>query len=212
MGALPIDFVWARDRKGYHLEDAKPPHPQRVVRNGSNDEQLETYRPLDRMDRLFIAFANTAISPNGVLEFVRKYGSLTWAGTDSTKGDPVNLVIMNAESMRQILGYSSGDRKRPPKRPPLDEGPTPLPITLHGSIILDVKTGLPKLLLSPNTLFDALWLQLAQELSGGRYLRRCEQCGAWFETGAGTGRRLDAKFCSDEHRITFNSLKRSREK
>ena len=212
MGALPIDFVWMRDRKGYHLEDAKPPHPQRVVRNGGNDEKLETYRPLDRMDRLFVAFANTATSPNGVLEFVRKYGSLTWAGTDSTKGDGVDLVISSAESMRQILGYSSGDRKRPAKRPPLDEGPTHLGITVHGSIILDVKTGLPKLQLSPNTLDDALWLQLAQELAGGCYLRRCEHCGDWFETGAGTGRRLDAKFCSDEHRIAFNSLKRSREK
>jgi len=35
---------------------------------------------------------------------------------------------------------------------------------------------------------------------------------AFFEAGRGTGRRLDAKFCSDEHRIAFNSLKRSREK
>ena len=60
-------------------------------------------------------------------------------------------------------------------------------------------------------LLDALWLQLGQALTVSAKIRQCEHCGNWFEAGRGTGRRLDAKFCSDEHRIAFNSLKRSKE-
>ena len=40
----------------------------------------------------------------------------------------------------------------------------------------------------------------------------CLHCGERFQTGLGRGkaRRADAKFCCDEHRRAYNSLKRSR--
>ncbi|HET8920663.1 MAG TPA: hypothetical protein VFN27_13400, partial [Xanthobacteraceae bacterium] len=58
-------------------------------------------------------------------------------------------------------------------------------------------------------LLDAIWLQLAEALSGDAQIRRCLQCGAWFAAGANFGRRRETKFCSDEHRILYNSLKRT---
>jgi len=57
---------------------------------------------------------------------------------------------------------------------------------------------------------DALWLQFGQAMMREGQLRLCPHCAHWFETGLGTGRRKDARFCSDEHRVTFNSLKRSK--
>jgi hypothetical protein len=60
------------------------------------------------------------------------------------------------------------------------------------------------------SLRSALWLQFGQAMMRGVQLRTCLRCGDWFEVGAGTGRRADAKFCSDEHRVAFNSLKRSK--
>ena len=63
--------------------------------------------------------------------------------------------------------------------------------------------------LSPRSLLDALWLQLAQKLSAGGVIRQCQHCGGWFEAGPGSGRRFDAKFCSDDHRVVFNSRRRS---
>jgi hypothetical protein len=38
---------------------------------------------------------------------------------------------------------------------------------------------------------------------------QCVHCGTMFIAGAGTGRRLNAVFCCDEHRVRHNSLKRS---
>jgi hypothetical protein len=41
---------------------------------------------------------------------------------------------------------------------------------------------------------------------------RCWHCDIWFAAGRRTKRRLDAKFCCDEHRIEFNSLRRRSKK
>jgi hypothetical protein len=37
----------------------------------------------------------------------------------------------------------------------------------------------------------------------------CRHCMEVFTVGPGTGRRMDAIFCSDAHRVRFHSLQRS---
>lgn len=39
--------------------------------------------------------------------------------------------------------------------------------------------------------------------------RTCPYCGTVFPVGPGTGHKADAIFCSPDHRVAFNSLKRS---
>lgn len=224
MAELLIDFEWWRDAKGYRMADSERPElepaleyhplgirvlsskPLRVYRLGG---ELKPYRPLDRFASLFKQFADGAKSPAGLLDFIVKFGPLTEDGLDETFGEPVQGIIAHAETMNDFLHYASGDRKRlswliGSQVNPLSE--------VEVGLVLDPTTQVPKLRLSPHSLLDALWMQLGQSLSGGTNIRQCQHCGAWFETGPGTGRRLDAKFCSDEHRITFNSLKRSKEK
>jgi hypothetical protein len=145
-----------------------------------------------------------------VLDFVRRFGPLTLDGWDSEKGDDVNLAISNADHMRQLLKHASGNQKRASL--PHDQHQASRSSSIDAQVIWDPATRGPKWELRPKTLLDALWLQLGQALTAGVQIRQCEHCGDWFEVGRGTGRRLDAKFCSDEHRTTYNSLKRSREK
>jgi hypothetical protein len=71
------------------------------------------------------------------------------------------------------------------------------------------KKGL-QLEITAETLISALWWQLARKLSGEAKIRECRHCGEWFEVGAGTARRADSQFCSQEHKIRFFSLERSR--
>jgi hypothetical protein len=71
------------------------------------------------------------------------------------------------------------------------------------------KKGL-QLEITAETLISALWWQLARKLSGETKIRECRHCGEWFEVGAGTARRADSQFCSQEHKVRFFSLKRSR--
>jgi hypothetical protein len=85
-------------------------------------------------------------------------------------------------------------------------------IPMFARLDWDRKSSSPVWKFHPNTLLDGLWLQFAQAMTRGTQIRTCMHCADLFEAGLGTGRRLDAKFCSDEHRIAFNSLKRSKEK
>lgn len=51
----------------------------------------------------------------------------------------------------------------------------------------------------PRSLLSAMFLQLLQELTGERRLRKCDQCDTWFEVTSRAGRqtRMDKRFCSD---------------
>jgi hypothetical protein len=203
MAQLPIiDFTWTRDPKGYRLTDSKP--LRRVVRNGPNGSEVSCL-PLSGEE--FRIFARVATSDARLLDFVQWYGPLTWDGWDATKGDIVELVMHHARAMRELLTATA--EGRPPSS---DGGPVYIgsDSTVHAAVIWDPATKSPRWCFRPNTLLDALWLQFGQAVTRGARLRACEHCGAWFEAGAGTGRRADARFCSGEHRIAFNSLKRSR--
>ena len=60
----------------------------------------------------------------------------------------------------------------------------------------------------PTDLMQALWFQLGEVLASNIKLSSCLQCGKLFEVGVGSGRRADAKYCSDEHRTLYHSLNR----
>jgi hypothetical protein len=51
-----------------------------------------------------------------------------------------------------------------------------------------------------------------QKVAGLAKFQICElpSCRQVFEVGSSSGRRLDARFCSDSHRIEFNSRKRTK--
>jgi hypothetical protein len=203
MTQLPIiDFAWTRDPKGYRLTDPKP--LRRVVRNGPNGSEVSC-RALSGEE--FRIFASIATSDTSLLDFVQWYGPLTWDGLDATKGDIVELVMHHARAMRELL-TATAERHSPSS----DGGPVYVgsDSTVRAAVVWDPASKSLRWCFRPHTLLDALWLQFGQAVTRGARLRTCEHCGTWFETGAGTGRRADARFCSDEHRIAFNSLKRSK--
>src|SRR5215472_6002697 len=226
---LDIDFEWQRDSAGYDLlpaaagkprkpeprplfgpisifppADKDPDTPARVIRRGGS---LVTYRPFEDFGTLCMTFASIAKSEEGVVDFISNFGPLTKSGHDQQHGQPVPEVLECASVMWRLL-------KRSEKAPrALFElmGVSGRPLTnVEVRLVGDPGVNSLRLRLRPRSLLDALWLQLGLKLSGGGAIRECELCGGWFEAGPGTGRRLDAKFCSDAHRVTFNSLQRSR--
>ena len=125
------------------------------------------------------------------LKFVHTFGPLTHDGLRKN-GDVAQAMIDEAQWMSKAL-------RRGIVAMPLNQ--------LNASIIAD-QTGM-RLKVSPVCLLDAMWLQLAQSKSDPASFRECEQCHELFMAGVGA-RRADAKFCSDECRIKFNSHQRSR--
>jgi hypothetical protein len=218
------DFEWHRDSKGYRLERLFPPwkgmpllryekplagydpsaKPIWVVqRNGG---KLLSYRPLAEVDTLYSVFASIK-TRDDVLHFIEKFGSLTEGGAELGCGDSVPIILEQAEMFRDWLSAQRGNRKRFVSR--INKSLTPINEGLTASLVADAQ-GEVHVRLTPLDLLGALWLQLALKVAGKETIRACLHCGHWFEAGAGSGRRLDAKFCSDAHRIEFNSRKRTR--
>jgi hypothetical protein len=166
--------------------------PSPVIKRAGG--RLAEYEPLDKFPLLFTRFASIPKNTQGVLEFINKFGPLTKDGLDPKRGENVEYLLDASRAMEIIMNAS-------PKFVGFNLG--------RLTARFEVVDGDVRLKLDALELLNALWLQCAQHLSIGANLRRCQQCNTWFEVGIGTGRRLDAKFCSDEHRILFNSRRRS---
>lgn len=234
MSLLFIEFEWWRDAKGYRLAEPEPPKPrpkevhpvfgvihpyeldpnrfgkpQRVVPNSG---ELIPYQPLSntKFDKLSRVFASIQ-TPENVLYFVQQYGPLTEAGLYPDQGENVENALKQAAFFRDLL--KGGRRLRKRTSAFFEGGVTESPhfASLEASLTPDA-SGALRLRVLPKNLLDALWLQLAQVLAAGTSIRACLLCDTWFGAGPGTNKRLDAKFCSDEHRVLYNSRRRTKGK
>jgi hypothetical protein len=232
MSLLFIEFEWWRDAKGYRLAVPEPPKPrpkevhpefgvihpyeldsnrfgkpQRVVPNGG---ELIPYQPLSKFDKLSDAFASIR-TPETVLYFVQHYGPLTEAGLDPDQGENVEDALKQATFFRDLLNGGRPRRKRTSAFFGGSVTESTHFASLDASLTPDA-FGALRLRVLPKNLLDALWLQLAHVLAAGTSIRACLLCGTWFGAGPGTNKRLDAKFCSDEHRVLYNSRRRTKGK
>jgi hypothetical protein len=204
--ATRFEFTSYIDKAGYKTVPAKRPPRQpgqtqrdrvlksrrgdfaeaRIVGCGGGKKALH----LAQYPSAFSEFANVR-SPEELLSFIAKYGALT-------KKDEIPQLLDTAKEMKEWLR-----RKKLPPRTIADLKASASTDKAKGSITIKVR---------PARLLDALWLQLGDALSGGTQFRRCGHCGDLFAVGGKSGRRLVARFCSDKHRIEYNSLARTRRK
>jgi hypothetical protein len=222
---LNIDFEWWSDDAGYDYVPAEPgwaelgpleklfssgrlggkegDRPDRIIRRGG---KLIAYRPFEKVNGLYRIFANIGTTTDGLLEFIHRFGPLTQEGLDPTIGDEVPLVLSHASTMAALLAYSPEGRVSFLSQ--FEKGLSWTRIDV--GLVVNPFTGKPQITLKPPWLLHGLWLEFGQALSGDVSIKKCAHCGGWFEVGPGTGRREDAKFCCDDHRIAFNSRKRSK--
>jgi hypothetical protein len=205
MTATHVDFTSYVDQAGYELIPGRTPRlrpgqtlldvssadiqPARIVGKGGKTLR----RRLDNYPQLFSNFAGIKTQEE-LLAFVAEHGPLTQRFTGGGKGDVVPKLLHQAKMMRA----SFKDRARKLR--------IAIPLT-------NVKAMLGadySIKYYPATLLDALWLQFAQTLSERAEMHECRHCHKPFPVGGKSGKRIVAEFCSDEHRIEFNSLKRSR--
>jgi hypothetical protein len=227
MAEIEIDFEWPV-AAGYGLREEAPrkqrPKAERlstilgdfIEAEGTSlfvvakRPQVRMTRPLDRFPGLYKALAKVG-SPDDVLDFVTKFGPLVLPpGNDGLTApshkQSVQSVIQFADDLRTFLRYVEGERSALPSlmdREHLRLAP------MEAALVIDPISGAPRMRFVPKSLVGAIWIQLGQILAGGARVRSCAHCGNWFEHGPTTTRRLDSRFCSDEHRIASNSLRRS---
>ena len=209
-----IDFTWHRDLRGYRVVEAeldqpgltllgtKKGRPERIVRLGG---ELQPYRPLTEFPTLYKIYATSVRSPASALNFMEKFGPLTAAGLREAEGEAVEALVVRAQFLQSYLAAATGDELardwfRAAKNV----------VDLRARLEPDPVSGAFRLALAPHSLLDGLFLQAALALAGSTNWQQCEYCGQPFESGIGTGRRADARFCSKEHQKLANSKKRSK--
>src|SRR5262249_27670756 len=126
-------------------------------------------------------------------------------------GDPVESILDEARWMNEVLTAYGGS-------PPYLSNEQLERVARSGraarSLVWDSDSGVAVWQSNASDLLGAIWQQLANVVTCGVPLRLCEYCEEWFEIGTPGGKRRDARFCSDEHRIAFknNALKQARNK
>src|SRR5262245_64655447 len=103
-----IDLEWFVDTKGYRLERG------RIIGNGG---QRRRYR-LSEYPPLYAIFAKTQQTPEGLLEFVNKFGRLTLDSLpegDPIIGDDVRKVLPNIGMISNAMGILHGHMGNPPR-------------------------------------------------------------------------------------------------
>jgi hypothetical protein len=216
MATLTERLEWRRDQKGYRLVAPKPPRrpgphatllardvgqPAKIVRLGGR--LVPWFVP----DDLYRVFAKSVTSPAALLDFIKSYAPLTHDGLDPTIGENVDDGLRQAKMMRDMITLVADHTGEFSRR--IEVAGWKLP-PVHASLRMDPEARRLRVFLAPRNLIEALWLQLAQVEATGSHLRICAHCGIAFEAGKNTTRRADARFCSDAHRVAFNSLQRSR--
>jgi hypothetical protein len=172
-------------------------------------DERELYRPLE-IPTLWRSFANVR-SIDDFLRFTNQYGPL---GRYPDGSESAHDALKQASRMRSLIALADRNPKKIASiyESSLREAGRSNDIG-EVDIIPDPVKGV-RVRIRIGSLIVGMEYQFALELlktrSGDIRLRECEYCGDWFATGQGTGRRLDSTFCSDQHRIDFNSRKRSR--
>lgn len=233
-----IELDWYRDAKGYRLVDygkygvfvvAKGGRLESTTRANKNDFRVFSSVTTPRELLQFVeryGFLNKPAYGVAVPTKTGRSNSYGMSHFSMSPGGDLALIEMapdidgeevaghleTAALFRKILIQADKGWKRVPHQLAASLADK-LSDESFGEVSLsdDVRCGL-SLKLTASSLLNALWLQLAANISEGAKYRHCDlaSCGKLFEVGSNSSRRADARFCSDAHRIEFNSRKRTK--
>ena len=155
------------------------------------------FDPIKAAPSLYLEFANTPCSTEGVLEFVSEYGLL-----ETKKGfETVDVWCAHIKRMHSAISKWEKVRKDSPaafakiyKRlcPCSDKGMS-LSLQVGPSSTL-------KQFLEPESLLSAIWVQFAGAIEGATSFSPCQECSVWIDTVPGSN-RPDKIYCSDACRM-----------
>jgi hypothetical protein len=206
MADRPFQFEWPVDQDGYATERIRSRDAdgfgegefEYVIPRGGPPRY---YRPLDDAG-LWLRFADTCRSPEGVLQFVGAYGTL--------RQQPDNIDHYQRVATRLWAIHERLEaRDRRSAAEIFISNPLWPPRMREAILWFPDRPEAFELVLIPDMLEGALKHQAAEAITGNRQFRRCrnEGCADWFRLGprakAEGGHTYTARreFCSDRCRV-----------
>ena len=171
--------------------------------------EIETYDLFEHAPGMFLEFANTATTVEGVKLFADRYGAQI-AGERSFYG--IESRYFYIRGMRSAVNAwnkakETGDFKRLIRivarradrglfsDPDIDAG-----AQAYVLLSLGAPRGDARLEIRPPDLIEAMWIQLILAVDGDLNLQPCSMCPTWFPI-ASAGHRSDKRYCSDACRM-----------
>lgn len=228
--ALFEAFKWAVDEQGYDLvqkeeeEIASGVHRIAGIYVERRGGELRWYRPLKERT-LFREFASIS-NDQGLLDFACRYGLLSaadgseelWADWTSNIAALKRVIVAIDEGRGNAVAQLFNEGIAPVNLGISHDKPEMmLPFTIERArqptarIRIQARKGARATLqLEPPSLLQAIWLQVAGQITSGTEYKKCKQCPEWWPVGKGayTSRR---EFCSDKCRVAWNR-KQNKEK
>jgi hypothetical protein len=180
---IDIDFDWTR-ALDYELADSKK---GLVIRQ--KGRRSERIWPLKFQEGLYRVFEKLDGSPEACLGFARSWGLLeSPAPLRSVAEEHITDWRHSIQEIRGLMKTLNINNAPPGIR-------TRKSISSLEVMIAYSANEKPAIVLRPQTLLEAMKLQLAQSVASGNAILTCQQCGTLFEVGAGA-RRTVSRFCS----------------
>ena len=198
-----FDFEWPVDQYGYVAETISPVPSERVALVGNKEREvirrkngsLRFYRPLTEFPGLAREFSVTP--EDEYLGFAGRFG-LLGMGLSSTPDDREDISLWR-ERQQTILSIFTAR----------DAGDAKTANQLYNSTNHFIRTFIiaremknARLVVQPRTLFGAMLLQVADELTTGIEFKRCDNCSTWFKF------RANKNFCSSKCRYAHSNKRR----
>lgn len=232
-----FDFQWPKSVAGYELQ-AKPKSTSQILRDSGpfivrRGVEMRTYSPRAIPD-LHRRFAAVGDSPAAVLEFVQAYGFLGVGALPRPRDiewESVSDILAARNSMRDALAafddlLSLETKAKRTAKEMKEEGRKVDEARVHDfrqmaggffnqwaspRLVLRLRSTKHGLAVhaEPQTLLGSMWLQVAEELTGGPKYRHCEWCRKPMPIGKGGG-RIDRTTCSDACRQALSTDRRKR--
>jgi hypothetical protein len=198
------------DRPGFEMEMTKP-EPETIFRYRTDRRETQLVTIGDLENPIVMAFVN-ATDDKRRQSFFERYGLLKltpwWHQRNPKAWVYGNLhpelhhddVVHDQSRFRDLLRYAGGE-DRAAGMAAVNSAIANRAFNLQPTFHLAGPNGAPRLLLKSESLIGAMLMEVAMGVSNGARLAECEKCAALFLTGALTGRRSHARFCSDKCRV-----------
>ena len=165
-------------------------------------------KPLEIRPVLFMDFANLDGSAESCLGFANKWGYLglgLFPSDDQSPygGEALDQWQERIQSMREAIEVWKDNPEIL-----LVGGRNEFFVSeMRAVLVQSPPDGSLEMRVRPSSLYSAMRLQFGGAVASGSFVRTCDQCGQWFGAG-GSGRRMDARFCSNKCRADYHNAKK----
>ena len=153
--------------------------PFRVV---AKNKRFKRYPVEGTRNEVFMDFANTPLTPEGVLAFAERWGLPSSPNGPAWLEADFYAPIRSLRTVIKLAGTGG--------QVALEQSIKKTNIGVC-SVLFSRLPGdsAPRVFMQPRNLLDFMHLEFMQTLAGSAHFRPCAYCGFFFTVGGGTGRR-----------------------